>query len=994
MLSVLMRNLVIVIFFLSNFTAFQSFAQNTWYKYPGNPVFNRGCTNDWDYYVGLKTMIFDKGKYHLWYKGSDKNGKSHLGYATSADGIHWEKFKDNPLSIEFGGSGWESVLHHLCVLKPDSLYYLWYSGFSKDTSTGPCIGLARSADGLKWEKLPDPVLKPEKEKHWELIGIVPLSVVYRNNTFHMWYTGIAGPYNPSRSQFMIGYATSKDGIHWNKYPGNPVFTVASTKLPEDNLIMVNSVVYNGSGYDMFYSYWNGVCWQIGHATSINGISWLDSGQYPVLGAGELGSWDSWLAASPSVILRDSVYHLWYNGEDKTTKNYGYATTSPHLAERWEKDSINVASKFIWVRTFNSEERVPTDSLELIIPELSGRERADALNKLALAYSLYKPEKSSAYAMEALRLSGKINYPQGKAMALYVLGNSQYVLDNYTDALRNQLRALQIYDSLQMRFEAGIIYSQIASIQSYAGSHELACKYYQKALYEFLEIKDSLSVINTLELLGYSQLRNGDTSLAINTFNRRIVISKLIGRYGRVAGSNEALGVCYTAQNLDSALIFLSIAYEMYDTLGMGRHFSFVDLLKAEAYESAGPEYYDQAYMQYMKSVNERRNASWFRVRLYYRLAQLEFLMSDYIMSRYHLDNAFRLCQNYMRLKDHRMFTYLNEKLEFEMEHIPYMANIYSLYFQLDTVAQDQKRALSHYMLASHWKDSIHDNQRGRQWAMMQGEYEMERAESKIEVLEKENEVSHMQVRQSRAYLFAMGAFFIVLGLMSVLFIRQNRMRAYQRNLLLEQKVLRLQMNPHFMYNSLSDLQGFIWSEDKIKANEYLSSFARLMRLILENSRQDFVPVEKEINAITHYLKLQSLRYRDKFNYTIQVDEEIDEEHMLIPPMLSQPFIENSIEHGILPKTSTGHIEVKFMLKDEIIHIDVVDDGIGFSGSSALAKGKQAEHESLAMQITRERLLMIYKKYKQKINFTIADILDDENKVKGARVSFAVPYSLI
>jgi LytS/YehU family sensor histidine kinase len=341
-----------------------------------------------------------------------------------------------------------------------------------------------------------------------------------------------------------------------------------------------------------------------------------------------------------------------------------------------------------------------------------------------------------------------------------------------------------------------------------------------------------------------------------------------------------------------------------------------------------------------------------------------------------------------------MFIYLNEKLEFESMHTMFMGEIYHLYFQLDTVFHDKEQALNHYILASHWKDSIHNEQSRKQWAMMQGEYETERAENKIQYLEKENEVSNMKVRQSKVYLFAMGAFILILALVAILFVRQNRARAEHRNVLLEQKMLRLQMNPHFVYNSLSDLQGFIWSEDKLKANDYLSSFSRLMRLILENSRQDFVPVEKEINAIEHYLKLQSLRYQGRFEYKLEIDEEIDEEHMLIPPMLSQPFIENSIEHGILPKGSTGHIEVKFTLKHDIINIDVIDDGIGFSGSSGLKNGTTPQHESLAMQITKERLLLIYRKYKQKINFSFADILDDDNEVKGARVSFAVPFSLI
>jgi len=116
--------------------------------------------------------------------------------------------------------------------------------------------------------------------------------------------------------------------------------------------------------------------------------------------------------------------------------------------------------------------------------------------------------------------------------------------------------------------------------------------------------------------------------------------------------------------------------------------------------------------------------------------------------------------------------------------------------------------------------------------------------------------------------------------------------------------------------------------------------------------------------------------------------------MLIPPMLAQPFIENAIEHGIMPKESTGHIEVNFVLDKNLINIEVTDDGIGFKRSSELKETKHPGQESLAMTITRERLTMIYKKYKQKIRFNISDIIDDKNNVAGARVSFAVPFSRI
>jgi LytS/YehU family sensor histidine kinase len=202
------------------------------------------------------------------------------------------------------------------------------------------------------------------------------------------------------------------------------------------------------------------------------------------------------------------------------------------------------------------------------------------------------------------------------------------------------------------------------------------------------------------------------------------------------------------------------------------------------------------------------------------------------------------------------------------------------------------------------------------------------------------------------------------------------------------------MNPHFMFNALAGLQVYIWNKDPVTANEYLASFSRLLRLILENSRQEFVPVEKEIDAITNYLRLQSYLHKDKFDFHVDVDVEIDEESMLIPPMLAQPFIENSIEHGIIPKETRGHIDVTFSLEKDVIHVEVEDDGIGFKASSEMKKKSSKDHKSLAMTITKDRLMMICKKYKKQYTFNTSEILDAENNVAGARVSFDVPYSLI
>jgi sensor histidine kinase YesM len=248
----------------------------------------------------------------------------------------------------------------------------------------------------------------------------------------------------------------------------------------------------------------------------------------------------------------------------------------------------------------------------------------------------------------------------------------------------------------------------------------------------------------------------------------------------------------------------------------------------------------------------------------------------------------------------------------------------------------------------------------------------------------------MQVRQTRIYLFVLVVVIVLIIMMGILFFRQNKIKTQHRTVLLEQRLLRVQMNPHFMFNALAGLQVYIWKKDPKTANEYLASFSKLLRSILENSRQEFVPVEKEIETIKHYLKLQSYLHQDKFNYSVVVDEAIDMEYLQIPPMLTQPFIENSIEHGISARETKGNIEIRFTLEGDLIHVEVTDDGIGFRLSAE--RKKERSHESLAMKITMDRLSMLSKKYHRKFRFLAADILDDQRNIAGAKVSFDLPYT--
>lgn len=175
----------------------------------------------------------------------------------------------------------------------------------------------------------------------------------------------------------------------------------------------------------------------------------------------------------------------------------------------------------------------------------------------------------------------------------------------------------------------------------------------------------------------------------------------------------------------------------------------------------------------------------------------------------------------------------------------------------------------------------------------------------------------------------------------------------------------------------------------------MASFSKLVRLILENSRVELIPIIKERDTLTYYLELQALRFEGKFDYSIQIDEDIDLEHHAIPPMLAQPFLENSIEHGIIHMSDKGLISIRFELLGEKIVLEVEDNGVGIDKSLQQSNKKRSDHQSLATKITHERLKNIKRSRKQHITMDIIDLSSQLNSVKrGTLVRFEIPFASI
>ena len=209
---------------------------------------------------------------------------------------------------------------------------------------------------------------------------------------------------------------------------------------------------------------------------------------------------------------------------------------------------------------------------------------------------------------------------------------------------------------------------------------------------------------------------------------------------------------------------------------------------------------------------------------------------------------------------------------------------------------------------------------------------------------------------------------------------------------IESQALRSQMNPHFIFNTLTSIQHYISNHNTDAALKYLSKFAKLMRKIMENSKQQMITVAEESNALNLYLELEVMRFEKKFEYDIVIDPNIDQNYDRIPSMLIQPYVENGIIHGLLPKQGLGKISITLQKQNDTILCIIEDSGIGRENSKKFKKNRVQQHKSMGMSITQERLEILNASLSSNINAEIIDLYDN-NEPAGTKVRLIIPLEV-
>ncbi|MES2513510.1 MAG: histidine kinase [Bacteroidota bacterium] len=259
-------------------------------------------------------------------------------------------------------------------------------------------------------------------------------------------------------------------------------------------------------------------------------------------------------------------------------------------------------------------------------------------------------------------------------------------------------------------------------------------------------------------------------------------------------------------------------------------------------------------------------------------------------------------------------------------------------------------------------------------------------DNKIKQLEQEKALKDELINKKNTFNYFLIASLVILILLMLVIFRYS-LAVKNQNKKISLQSLRREMNPHFIFNSLNSVNQFIAQNKEIEANKYLTAYSSLMRNMMENSSKDFIPLQKELEQLKKYLELEHLRFNDKFEYTISIDEDLDTDSVSIPNMLLQPHLENAIWHGLRYKETKGMLMLTVKNRGETIEISIDDNGIGIEKSKELKTTNQKVHQSIGIKNINERIALLNDLYK----IHIRCIVNSKPDHTGTTVILQIPH---
>ena len=615
--------------------------------------------------------------------------------------------------------------------------------------------------------------------------------------------------------------------------------------------------------------------------------------------------------------------------------------------------------------------------------------------------------------KAIQYYSSLNDLKGIEKCKNALGVLYTYKGDYKLALKCYEEAMEI---AKKRNDKKIIFTysyNIALIYSNTGNYDKALNIFNEALNENRKDKDSVGIINNLNSIAGTYYEQGNYPVSLEYYNESLHIAKNIKDSIGIFQAYINIGNLYRLKNdnikaldyYNQAQAIQSASYNVKNVTTIKNNIAGI-YFENEDFDKAITTYFESIKLS--KEIGDERNLAtalnglgfvyfekkeYSKALAYFEEAKKINLENDFSYEL--LDTFHGLIDAYLNLNKYDLALDNTKKLFLlseETNSLTHQKLAYYFYSQIYKRRGNYKKAFESYEQFKILSDSLLNEDNIKKIAGIEYEYkhkkERDEAAERETKLTKTVETTSKNLEKSQRNLLLGIITFLVVAMVlgSIIFyLKLRNSKAKTQNIITEQKLLRTQMTPHFIFNSLSVLQGMILNNEESKSVNYLSKFSKLLRITLENSRDKTVLLSKELEAVDNYLSLQNIE-NTKINFSLKVEDSIDVNTIKVPPMLIQPFVENAIEHAFKNQKEDCKIEINLTLVGGKLICEILDNGVGIDSSE---RNTNQNKKSLATKITSERLQYLSRDFKMEGSI----IMEDKSKFneKGTKVTVQIPY---
>lgn len=565
-------------------------------------------------------------------------------------------------------------------------------------------------------------------------------------------------------------------------------------------------------------------------------------------------------------------------------------------------------------------------------------QAYALDHIGTKYrNISEFKKAADLHLEALKIAEQANNTELKVLSLNMLG----VVYRRTDAIKTALdynqKALELAEQVEnpshhIKRSINVSLNCIGNLYQTLEQYDLAILQFRRALKLEEELGNKLGLAINHQNIGDCLEQKGDLEGALENYRSSLAYNEEINSdYGRVICKNS-LAQIYLKQDMPyAALVLLEPLHELTNSIG-----------------------------DYFITSSVFINTGWAHTKLGNYEKALRFIQDGLEMAKNH-NMPSNVLYGYRKLSD------------FERERGNY------------------KKAYEYYKKADGYDEQISSTTNFRYMNDVILRYEADKKNNQISVLAKENEIVRLRLRKNQTTLLVSA---LIVGLISsILYIlyRQYQSKNERRVLTLEQNMLRSQMNPHFLFNSLNSIKLYIINNEQKNAVHYLNKFSKLVRKILEASSVKEITLAQELETVELYMNIENIRFSNEIDFRIMVDDNINIDNIKVPSLALQPFLENALWHGLSPKEGEKliHLNVK-KRNPSHVSIEIVDNGVGRGAAQVNKENRVLKRKSVGIRITKERLANFSKDYQNSFDVDIVDLFDENGNPKGTKVILDIP----